>query len=894
VADQTNSVSRGALNIPGFSHASIHGQLDRLLQSSSFCKAPSLSRLLRHLVQQALDGDAHHSKEYSIGVEVFERGESFDPRIDNIVRVQARRLRARLDEYYALEGQADPVIIEVPRGQYVAAFRRSSRPEAVPGPPVLVESGFRFRPAEASGPHDAVRHFSFPAPRTPLIGRATELATVKRMLLANDVRLVTLSGAGGSGKTRLALEVASEVTSQFRGGVWFVPLASISDPAMVATSLAETLGLRQISGKPIALAIREHVHLTVHAPALLVIDNVEHVLESAPLFGELLDASEALKILVTSRAPLNIYGEHKFDVPPLPTPDLDRLPPLSALCLNPAVELFVQRATAVNPGFELNLDNYSAVAEICIGVDGLPLGIELAAARIRMLSPAAILARLEHRLELLVGGARDVHARQQTLRSAVSWSYDLLDSFEQKLFRRLAVFAGGCTFESAEAVCDAHLDLGLDALKGISSLVDKSLLRQQEQPGSQSRFFMLESIREYALERLTESGEEAATRRTHAAYALVVAEERNARSDPSGLSGWAELCDAERDNFRAALDWLIATDHGDWALRLGLALFHFWETRERLVEGRERLQSILGMRSTAAATNSRARVAFCAATFMAAQCDYDGAFALFEEARRVYSQLGDDKGVAAMLSALGTNRRLSGDLDAGRSWLEQAAHAYRVLQDRAGIAGALSNLADVANAQGDYLFARKLLGEALALFRQLGDSGGLAWSFNRLGDVAFYEADWPEARRLYGDGLDIFCGNGDRWGMARSYADLGYVACEQRQHELAGSLFVQSLETLRELGHTRGMVRVFEGFACLAMQNESFERALKLAGAAAGLRSTLGASTRRDEEASLQRKLNPAWKHLDVTRASAAWMSGSGMLLEEAIGYALEESTHLA
>jgi predicted ATPase len=703
------------------------------------------------------------------------------------------------------------------------------------------------------------------------------------------VRLVTLWGPGGAGKTRLAVETAWELTSLFPGGVWFVSLAGISDPGMVPTALAQTLCLRHVAGKPITVALREHVHLTITLPSLLVIDNVEHLLETAPLFGELLDASENLKVLVTSREVMHVYGEHEFTVETLPTPSVDALPPVSELCRNPAVQLFVQRAAAVHPGFQLNAENSRTVAEICVRLEGLPLALELAAARIRMLSPDAILLRLQNPLDLLTGGSRDVHARQQTLRNAVGWSYDLLHPFEQKLFRRLAVFAGGCTIESAEAVCDARRDLGAPILEGISSLVDKSLLYQRGQFDGDSRFVMLESIREYALERLTESGEEAATRRAHAAYVLVIAEERSARTDPSGISDWVELCNAEQDNIRGALDWLIGTDNGEWALRLGLALFHFWEAREHLAEGRQTLQRILDMKSTADAGSSRARVAFCAATFLASQRDYGGALCLFEDALRIYRGVDDVKGAAAMLTAIGSARRFSGDLQAGRSSLEKALEAYRALHDRARIAGVLSNLADVANAQTDYAAARKLVREAIEIFSELGDAGGRAWSFNRLGDVAYFESDWTEAARLYTEGLNIFRSIGDRWAIARSYADLGHVACEQGGYQLAQSLFVRSLETLQSLGHTRGMARVFEGFACLAVYNRSFARALRLAGVAAGLRYTLGASTRSDEDAFLQRKLHPAWVNLDAARARAEWSRGSSMPLEEAIRFALQQ-----
>jgi predicted ATPase len=887
VAEQRDALLRDRGDFDGSRSASVQAQLQKVLQSATFSNAPSLSRFLRHLVQEAIDGKASQLKEYSIGVEVFDRGESFDPRIDTIVRVQARRLRAKLEEYYASEGHADPIVIEVPKGQYVAEFRRSAPRESGPRPRLAIE--LRRGASDGSRRAAAAHQFPVPAARTPLIGRVNELATVKRMLLAENVRLVTLTGAGGSGKTRLAVQAASELTGDFPGGTWFVPLASISEPAMVASTIAQALGAGHTGYKPLTQVLREHVQLTTQAPSLLVIDNLEHLLEAAPLIVELLDASDALKILVTSRAVLHVYGEHEFSVPPLPTPDLNRLPPVSELCRNPAVELFVQRATAVNPAFEVNRENSRAVAEICFRLDGLPLAIELAAARMRTLPPAGMLARLEHRLELLTSGARDVHTRQQTLRNTIDWSHGLLNETEQRLFRRLAVFAGGCTLESVQAVCDARRDLGLDVLDGVSSLIDKSLLQQREQSTSESRFTMFETVREYAMERLIESGETEATRRAHAAYALVVAEER-AQLTADQTSAWVELCDAEHDNFRAALDWLIETDQGDWALRLGLALFHFWEAQNHLAEGRERLQAILNLNSTAARTGGRAHAAFCIATLMAAQRDFSAAFRMYREALDVYRELGDDKGIAAILNAMGANRLLCGDLEAADPWLQEGLCVYQKLGDRQGVARTLSNLAEVASAQGDGERARALFNEALSTFCELGDSAGAAWSLNHLGDVEFRQGDPAEAWRLYQQGADIFRALGDRWGMATTYADLGYVACRQREHEKARSLFVQALEALLDLGHMRGTAKVFEGFACLAVLEENSERALTLAGAAAGLRSVLGSPARPDEKAVFERSLEPAWKHYDADGAKAIFARGSRMPVEEAIGYALDRA----
>jgi predicted ATPase len=315
---------------------------------------------------------------------------------------------------------------------------------------------------------------------------------------------------------------------------------------------------------------------------LLLLDNFEQVLAAAPLVTKLLDACAALKMLVTSRAVLHVYGEQEYPVPPLAVPDPKRLPPLEELSQNPAVTLFVQRAAAVNPAFVLTADNARAVAEICARLDGLPLAIELAAPRVRMLPPAAMLARLKSRLDLLTSPACDLPARQQALRKTIDWSQGLLSTAEQKLFRRLSVFAGGCTLEGAEAVCDTRGDLEVDLFDGMASLVDKSLLRQVETRQGEPRFLMLETLREYGLEQLAASGEQEVTRRAHAAYCLVLAEEGNRQLTAAESEEWLVLCDAEHDNFRAALNWLVECQNAEWALRLGLALFWFWEAREHL------------------------------------------------------------------------------------------------------------------------------------------------------------------------------------------------------------------------------------------------------------------------------------------------------------------------
>ncbi len=485
------------------------------------------------------------------------------------MRSEAVRLRVLLDRYYSTEGSQDPLIIELPKGGYIPTFQQC---EAAPRRLPLAAGFGNNQPGEpALAPPLEGRH-NLPIQRTPLIGREKVLSAAKQLLLRQDVRLVTFTGAGGSGKTRLALQATEEVLEHFAGGVYFVPLASITDPGLVVPSIAHALGVRETTGKPLIEDLKEYLHYSRHPAMLLLLDNFEHVTSAGATVAELLEASAGVKILVTSRALLHVYGEHDFPVPPLALPDLNLSPDVETLSRTPAVALFLQRATALKPDFGLTQDNLRAVAEICARLDGLPLAIELAAARIKLLPPAAMLARLPSRLQLLTGGSRDLPVRHQTLRATLGWSYELLNAAEQKLFRRVSIFASGCTIEAVEAVCNAANDLEADPLDVIASLADKSLLQQSEPPEDEVRFSMLETIREYALERLASSGEEAATRRAHAAFCLVLAEEGAHQLPGTERRIWMNRFDLEQDNFRAALDWLTRMGQLEWGMRLGNAL----------------------------------------------------------------------------------------------------------------------------------------------------------------------------------------------------------------------------------------------------------------------------------------------------------------------------------
>jgi predicted ATPase/DNA-binding winged helix-turn-helix (wHTH) protein len=717
----------------------------------------------------------------------------------------------------------------------------------------------------------AKSRIDLPTPRTSLIGREQEMAEAVEFLDKANVRLLTITGAGGAGKTRLAIAVASAIAHRFTAGVRFVGLASITNPELVAPALAKALDIQQIAKCSLPQLIS--AHLQDSGPFLYVLDNFEQVLAAATLVGELLVACPMLKVLVTSRAGLRIYGEQEF--------------PLAALEQDAAVQLFVHRATAVRPNFAMTGENAEAIREICARLDGLPLSIELAAARTKLLSPRAILDRLQSRLQLLTGGARDLPERQQTLRNTIDWSHGLLSETEQKLFRRFSVFIGGGTIEAAEAVCNTGRDLGIDLFDGLSSLVDKNLIQRMDQRDSEARFKMLETIREYAFERLVSSGEEAATRRAHAAYCLVLAEEGNPELRPEERGAWLARCDIEIDNFRAALDSLFSTQDLDWGLRMCMALFRFWDMREHLNEGCARLEAILGM-VTEGYSSERAKLGIFLGALATAQGDFPTAERSLAQSLWLYEVSGDRWGIAASWNALGIAARDRGDYRAAQNSFERSLACWRMLPDRQATARCLHNLANIAKIRGDYARAQIALGEATEIFQEIGDQSGRSWSINQQGDIAREQGDLDAARDFYQRALKAFRETGERWGSARSLADLGYVYCEQREYEAAHAAYREALVVFAELGHKRGLARVLEGAACLAAARGQAARALRLAAAAAHLRRVIHAPLPQAEQSRLEQSLSSAWTLLSGTAGEDAWAEGSAMSVEIAIDYSLE------
>ena len=672
------------------------------------------------------------------------------------------------------------------------------------------------------------RFDSLPVQPTTLIGREHEVATLGQLLRREDVHLVTLTGPGGTGKTRLAIQAASELRDVFVDGICLVSLAPINDPMLVMPTIARAFGIRDSVGQPISARLAE---VLLMKRMLLLLDNFEQVVGAASQVAELITSCPQLKLLVTSREILHVRAEHEFAVNPLALPDLAHLPGLAALAYIPSVALFLQRAQAARSEFQLTSINARAVAEICVRLDGLPLAIELAAARMNLLSPKVLLARLSRRLAILTGGARDVPTRQQTLRNTIEWSYQLLSFEEQRLFRWLSIFVSGCTLQAVEIVCDGS-DVGSgQVLNGVASLIDKSLLQQVEQTGEvneEPRLQMLETIREYGLEVLPTDGEGEVARQAHANYFLSFAEEAEPALKGPLLVVWLERLEREHDNLRAALQWALESGRTEMALRFGIALERFWVVRGHRNEGLAFLERAL-VGSAGIATDVRAKALLAAARLAFIQSNYDQGEALAQESLALFRKLEDRRGIALSLDRLGMASWRRGDFPAARVLLEEDLPLFKEIGDKDRVAWSLFTLGLLNNKQGEYSRADTLFEESLTLFRALGNKRGIAASLTQLAGTLFVsQGNQTMIYPLLEEGLSLDQEVGDKEGMAVASLLLGWVALKQGDVATARSHVEESLVLYREMEHREGIAEALSllGKTEATLSNYAFARTL--------------------------------------------------------------------
>jgi len=748
---------------------------------------------------------------------------------------------------------------------------------------------------------------SLPIVRAPLIGREREEAEIARLLPLEETRLLTLTGPGGVGKTHLAVQVAAGLGKLFSGGVVFVALAPVDDAGLVPVTIARALGLQESGERSLHESLTEYLR---ESRLLLVLDNFEHVMAASPFVATLLGACRQLKVLATSRARLGLRDEQEIVVPPLALPDLTHLPDLEAVARSPAVVLFTQRSRAVKADFALVESNASAVAGICRRLDGLPLALELAAPWIKLLPLPALLARLERRLPLLTSTAPDLPPRHQTLRATIAWSYDLLDADEQRLFRRMTIFAGGCTLEAADAVCmDGDSDSANGAergamalLQGLASLVNKSLLRQEELVDphtgtAEPRLLMLETVREFGEECLATSGELEAPRRRHAVFFLALAEEAAPRLRGPRQRAWRERLELEHDNLRAALRWTLESREYELGLRLAGALWHFWVTRGHLSEGRRWLEKLLSRPESGEPTVSaalRARALLWASTCAAEQGDYGHAVALCEESDGLSRDSGDTWGLAWSLNIRGEVARHRGDHRGATLLFEQSLALFRSLHDRWYVAMVLNNLGALARYQAANVRATALYEESLAMMREIGDLWSIAMILGNLGEVVrdqgTTEGDIARAAALCEESLELFRQLGDQRGMAFALDYLGVLARGRGDYERALALYTESLGLWRHVGQRSEIATCMEGLAEAACALGKATHAARLLGAAAALRDRIGAPVLPADRPDYERTVAAVRSAL-AQAFQPAWETGQTLPLDQVVTALLTNET---
>ena len=717
---------------------------------------------------------------------------------------------------------------------------------------------------------------ALPIPPTVIVGRERELAEIDERLRAG-ARLLTLTGPGGTGKTHLALEAARAAASAYPDGTIFVDLAPLSDPAHVLPAIAVALGVRSSGEKSLATELGDFLH---PRRLLLVLDNMEQVVGAAGGIAGLLTTAPGLAVLVTSRAPLAIRAEQELPIDPLPVPSPGA--DIPTIMASPAVTLFLERVRATGRQLEPTQTTIATVGEIVRRLDGLPLAIELAAARVKLFPPEALLRRLEHRLATLVGGPRDLPGRQQTLTATIGWSHDLLAPEEQTLFQRLAVFAGGCTFEMAETV--AASEPRVDPYTGLAALVQQSLLRQEHTDG-EPRFVILETIREYAAEQLSTSGEEPVIRRVHAETMCTVVQREETRLRGPHAAQALERLEEEHANARSALAWTIAERNGDVAVQLVAELARFWFTRGYLSEGRDWLEQALALPHQGAASTARIRALGRGSTIAQAQGDFNRATTLAEEALRLSRESADRTLLIGALTTRSAVALALGELELAAALLEEALPLARELLPPQSLASVLTQLADLGDERGDLPGAIALLDEAISLKRGAGDRHGLAFCLYNLGHMRANQGKTALAVSLFDEALGLFREFGDRRHEGTALHSLGNAAMVMKEPGRAVSLFSEAHALFVEVGDADGIADSLSAFGQLAAGEGRAELALRLFAASSVLREEIGSVEHRPERSN--QAIAHARAALGKETAEAAWASGRALTPQAAIDEAL-------
>ena len=730
-------------------------------------------------------------------------------------------------------------------------------------------------PGSASG----ARQSRIPVPLTPLLGREQEVRTVCALLHREGVRLLTLHGPGGIGKTRLALEVAVQANALFPDGVYFVPLAEARDVDELFTRVALAVGLKG-SAAASRHTLLEHLH---GFRSLLVLDNMEQLADNASHISAMLAECAGLKVLITSQVLLRLYGEHELPVEPLAVPSHRLALDLPALADSPAVKLFVQRAVAARSDFQLDNDNASAVVEICALLDGVPLALELAAARIKVMSAHVLLTRLRQALDVLTGGARDVPARQRTMRGAIAWTHDLLSDEERLLFRRLAVFAGGATADAAAATLAERMDTArVEDL--LASLADHSLVRHQDDALGGGRYVMLRPIHAFAADMLKRSDDGDGPADRHAAFFRDLALESEphlTRADDT----WLDLLESERANIERALEHLALRGAVADALEAAVAQVRFWDARSYAREGLECMRALIAKSDNSTPLALRIRARYAAGILADACGDYTAGKQLFEEHLALTEELGDPRASSVSRNNLAVLLLRQGDYDGAIPHFESAVAAVRELGDVRAAAMGTANIGNAERMRGNYTGARRQYDAALALFRDAGDHANVAWALTHLGDVARDEGQLATARMYYRQGLATFVELKHKRGCGSVLMDLADISIREQALVDARALLEESLAHLADAGDQRGMIRVFEMLAGVAALDSASVRAVQLAGAVAGLSNALGSPLSEDERCRLEQRVFPALERLDPEARERAWRSGNTMSMGEVLSY---------